>query len=224
LGALLGLIMARLAQRKAKRAIQPTYALWIGGLGGSLWGAACAAQWLMMSWWDRSWFETSISLGLMAVGTAVTILNLSQLVLAFEINAINPTETLQQPASQRLMQLAQAARQGVLFCAASAALVLLLDPRYRPFPWWWFLAPTISWLALLCCAAQACHRASHATGFLAWALGLSTIGLMLQEGWQNTQALSYGALLLTLAGVALTSSWAKTKPARSAAGALISVE
>jgi hypothetical protein len=112
----------------------------------------------------------------------------------------------------------------VLFCAASAALILLLDPRYRPFPWWWFLAPTISWLALRCCATQVGSNASRQTQFLALALAISALALMVQEGLRNAQALSYGVLLLSLAFVAGLPSLAKTKAASNAAGALSSVE
>jgi exo-beta-1,3-glucanase (GH17 family) len=231
LGALLGLAMIWLAQRRMNLAYQKSYALWVGTLGGSLWGATCAVQLFMMTWWDRSWFETSISMGLMAVSTVVTVLTLSQLIqliAALDAGATDSAQASAEHASRRLARLAHAARQGLLFCAASAALVLLLDARYRPFPWWWFLAPTISWLALYGSAAHACcqtdYQAQRVGIFLAWALGLSAIGCMLQEGWRNAQALSYGALLLSLAAVALMSSLAKTRPAKSAAGALISVE
>ena len=41
-----------------------------------------------------------------------------------------------------------ALRITVLFCAATAALLLLADPRYRDFPYWIYAVPLLSLLTL----------------------------------------------------------------------------
>jgi exo-beta-1,3-glucanase (GH17 family) len=210
-GAMLGALLAGLAQRWRM------YAMLIGGLGGGMLGAVFATQLLMSTWWDRSALEITLSIGLGTVGAASAVLCLGQLVRALDESA--PTR-----ASELWARGADAMRLTLLFCAASAALVLLLDPRYRPFPWWWFLAPTASWLALRLGAPKICLLASHQTQFLACALTLAAFGLMVQEGWRNAQAMSYGALLLSLAAVAAWPTLAKTKAASSVAGALSSVQ
>jgi exo-beta-1,3-glucanase (GH17 family) len=212
LGALVGALLAGLGRRRR------VHAVLIGGLGGGMFGALFATQVLMSTWWDRSAFEVAVSIGLGIVGAASAILNLGQFV-----RAVAP-EATHTRASPLWARMADALRLALLFCAASAALVVLLDPRYRPFPWWWFLAPTASWLALRCGAPRGSYSTSRQAQFLAYALALSAFGIMVQEGWRNAQAMSYGALLLSLAGVAAWPALAKTKAAKSAAGALSSVE
>jgi exo-beta-1,3-glucanase (GH17 family) len=212
LGALVGASLAGLRRRWRMGALM------IGGLGGGMLGALFATQQLMSTWWDRSPFEVAVSIGLGIVGATSAILSLGQLVLAIDPD---PAHTR---VSQLWARMADTVRLALLFCAASAALVVLLDPRYRPFPWWWFLAPTASWLALRCSAPRISQQTSRQTQFLACALTVSAFGIMVQEGWRNAQAMSYSALLLSLAGVAAWPALAKTKAANSAAGALSSVE
>jgi exo-beta-1,3-glucanase (GH17 family) len=210
--AMLGALVAGLMQRWRMRAVL------IGGLAGGMLGAVVATQLLMSIWWDRSALEVAVSTSLGTVGAASAVLCLGQLVRALA-NDSAPTR-----ASELWARSADAMRLALLFCAASAALVVLLDPRYRAFPWWWFLAPTASWLALRLGAPQICPPASRQTQFLACALALSALGLMVQEGWRNAQAMSYGTLLLSLAAVAAWPTLANTKAASSAAGALSSVQ
>ena len=56
------------------------------------------------------------------------------------------------PGGQNVIGAQAAARSPAdghtFYYATTAALVLLLDARYRPFPWWWFLAPAATLLAL----------------------------------------------------------------------------
>jgi len=227
LGALVGALFAYFAGRSvaARRTRDAPrhglYTVLIACFGGGMLGAICATQFLMSVWWDRSPFEAAVSMGLGGVGAASSVLSLSQLAVAI---SSNPAQTTNKGASQALTWMADAARLCVLFCAASAALIVLLDPRYRPFPWWWFFAPAVSWLALCCGAPQVCRNASRQTQFLACALAISALGIVIQEGWRNAQAVSYGALLLSLAGIAVWPILAKTKQASSTAGALSSVE
>jgi exo-beta-1,3-glucanase (GH17 family) len=221
LGALIGLISALGAPRRNLKVLS------IGVFGGGLIGALLATQLLMHTLWDRSSFETAVSISLALVGTISAVLSLVQLV---GFGTAKVAKTKAKLLVSNVPFFADAARLAVLFCAASAALILLLDPRYRPFAWWWFLAPTVSWLALRCGAHQLEYSASRQTKFLATALALSTLGLIVQEGWYNTQALAYGAMCLVLAATAIWPALsvmprlAKTKAAKSAAGAQSSVE
>jgi exo-beta-1,3-glucanase (GH17 family) len=210
--ALLGVLFAGAAQHWRMSAVL------IGGLGGGMLGAVFATQLLMSVWWDRSAFEAAVSMGLGTIGAASAVLCLGQLMHALDPHAVH-THT-----SELWARMADATRLALLFCAASAALVVLLDPRYRPFPWWWFLAPTTAWIALSFAAPQLSRSSSRQVQFLACALAFSALGLMVQEGWRNAQAISYGALLLSLAGAAVWPVLAKTKAANKAAGALSSVE
>jgi exo-beta-1,3-glucanase (GH17 family) len=194
------------------------YPLLIGALGGAMLGTVWATQLLMSTWWDRSSLELAVSMGLSLVGTACVLACLAQVIRGDAFAAE------QNRASDVWARIADAACLAVLFCAASAALVLVLDPRYRPFPWWWFLAPTASWMAWRCAAPTYSLHRSRQIQFLACALAVSAVGLMLQEGWRNTQALAYGALLLSLAGAAAWPRFANTNAANKAAGALSSVQ
>ena len=228
LGALMGVLSAGVMQR-----LMRSWSVWgwsVGCIGGGLMGSICAVQILMSTWWDRSPFEQAVSLALGSLGAASAALSLSQLVFAHHRRLIEPA---QKTVERWVARAADAARLGVLFCAATAALVLLLDPRYRPFPWWWFLAPTASWLALRCGAPQRLANISQQTQFLACALAVFAVALVIQEGWRNVQALTYGLLLLSLAAVAALPALAtfpalpalaKTKAASKAAGAPSSVE
>lgn len=218
LGALMGALLVGLLQRRMQ-----SWSVWkwlVGCIGGGLLGAICAVQMLMSIWWDRSPFEQAVSLALGFLGAVSAVLSLGQLVSADHRLLMGPADTT---IERWLARATDAARLGVLFCTACAALVVLLDPRYRPFPWWWFLAPAVSWLALRCGAPQRLANVSQQTQFLACCLAVFAVGLMVQEGWRNAQALSYGVLLLSLAGVAALPALAKTKAASKAAGAPSSV-
>ena len=170
-------------------------------LAASTLGALAPVQWLMMQQWDRSPREQALSALLALVSVAVTVVSL--LPKLVKINRIN--------------------RIALLFAATTAALVLLLDARYRPFPWWWFLAPTAAVLTWRVSAPAADIKVSNEERLLAFVLASCAVLIAITEGWRNTQALSYCALLLTLAGAAGLPSRTKTSAASSAAGAQSSV-
>jgi exo-beta-1,3-glucanase (GH17 family) len=221
LGAALGALLGCLLLGRVDASWQ-SRAMFIGCFGGALVGAVCAVQWLMMAWWDRSAREFAVSIGLGLLGASSAFLSLHQWASVSEVSGPHVTDLV--AMTTRTDRWADALRKGVLFCAACAALVLLLDPRYRPFPWWWFLAPTVCWLALELRAPGRCSPGQLQTRFLASVLALAALGIVLQEGWQNAQALSYGTLLLCLAAVAIWSSFTSTRPASNAAGALSSAQ
>ncbi len=170
-------------------------------LACALLGALAPVQWLMMQQWDRSPREQALSALLAAISTAAT--------LATFLPRFTKTHDL--------------IRIVVLFAASTAALVLLLDARYRPFPWWWFLAPTAALLAHRASTWESTFKASNEARLLAAVLAVCALLIGLTEGWRNAQALSYCALSLALAGAAGWPSRTKTSNAINAAGAQNSV-
>ena len=89
----------------------------------------------------------------------------------------------------------------LLFVAASWALILVADPRYRGFPIALFALPA---------ALSACFMLLKKRGdthdylrreslFLAWALVLATAVMVIQEGVANTEALALAGCWVLLA-------------------------
>ncbi len=176
---------------------------------GATLGAMLPVQWLMSQQWDRTLWEQCESLLLAVIGAAAALATLPCRFSKFE----------------------SATRLALLFAAATAALVLLLDARYRPFPWWWFLAPAAALLAARLRGREAAGPNSFALLqqrpseelLLAAVLACCAIGIALLEGWRNAQALSYCAVMLTLAGCCAGRLRTNTSNANSAAGADSSV-
>ncbi len=170
-------------------------------LSAALLGAMIPLQWLMVQQWDRSPREMVVSCFLALLGVAVTWVSLHE----------KSTKTQ------------DALRLALLFSAATAALVLLLESRYRPFPWWWFLAPTAALWAQRMRIGNRFQRAPNEAMLMAVVVAVSAVGMMWAEGWRNLQALAYGVLLLLLAAVVLWPWRTTTISASSAAGAQSSV-
>ena len=197
-------------------------ALFFGGLGarsgvraavailvGATLGAVLPVQWLMSQQWDRTPWEQGGSILMGVIGAAAALATLPR----------------------NFLRIKQAARIALLFAAATAALVLLLDSRYRPFAWWWFLAPTAALLAArfggpavaLQGGFKVAHQRSPEERLLAAVLAACAVGIAMAEGWRNAQALSYCAVLLVLAGACGLRERTNTSAAISAAGAPSSV-
>jgi exo-beta-1,3-glucanase (GH17 family) len=200
----------------------------IPALAYAILGALAPVQWLMVQQWDRTGFEQSVSGALAFVSLLVTWAAALRW-----MKALNAPEVMQPGCEAQVVRFAhwqiplasleRALHFALLFAAASAALVLLLDSRYRPFPWWWFLAPTTSLLALRLAGYAPDNALAYKQQVLAGILAACALGIALLEGWQNAQALGYCALLLVLAGAAAWPSRTKTSRASSAAGAHSSV-
>ena len=194
LGGLVGLLLCAALRVRASPIVLATATL----------GALAPVQWLMMQQWDRSPREQALSALLALIGTAATVAALL-------------------PHGFKFEHVVRITRITLLFAATTAALVLLLDARYRPFAWWWFLAPTAAVLAWRLSLPAAEVKVSNEERLLAFVLASCAVLIAITEGWRNTQALSYCALLLTLAGAAGLPSRTKTSAASSAAGAQSSV-
>lgn len=195
LGAMVGALAAAILAVLARLRAAPS------ALAGALLGALVPVQWLMMQQWDRSPREQALSALLFVICTVATLTALST----------------------KFTKVVDIARIALLFAASTAAMVLLLDARYRPFPWWWFLAPTAALLARRVSPWDSAFKVSNEARLLAFILTSCAVLIAINEGWRNTQALSYCALLLMLAAAAAWPSRAKTSAAKSAAGAQSSV-
>ncbi len=233
LGAMLGGVVAVLAGLLLRRRAVAVPLLPVALAGATL-GALTPLQWLMMQQWDRSPGEFALSVGMALIGGVASLAfvvqgNVKNLTNQINLTAVNhPAHPAKPPRAKHILGLA------VLFVAATAALVLLLDARYRPFTWWWFLAPTSAMLAWRIRTTGANFKISNEQKLLGLILAGCAVLIAINEGWRNHQALSYCALLLVLAGagaVTATSAGArpsgalrtKTSSASSAAGALSSV-
>ena len=84
-------------------------------------------------------------------------------------------------------------RMTVLFCAATAALLLLADPRYRDFPYWIYAVPLLSLLTL-----RGLSVSGREEKLCAVLIALCGIGRWLMEPL-NPQAQAWLALCLLLA-------------------------
>ncbi len=191
-------------------------------------GALVPAQWLMVQQWDRTSLEQSVSGALALVSALVTWVCALRWMQGLGVQGVLQAgrgERLARPTRWQvpLAKVEYGLRFALLFAAASAALVLLLDSRYRPFPWWWFVAPTTSVLALRLAGYATFGAQAHKQQVLACILAVCSVVIAITEGWHNAQALVYCALLLVLAAAAAWPSRTKTSAASSAAGAHSSV-
>jgi exo-beta-1,3-glucanase (GH17 family) len=191
-------------------------------------GALAPVQWLMVQQWDRTNLERGVSAALVLISALVTWASTVRWMKA--LTADGQVQPNCRPGSAPLVfvsipiaKLEHALRFTLLFAAGSAALVLLLDPRYRPFPWWWFVAPTASLLALRVSGHSADNALAYKQQVLACILAVCALGISVAEGWHNSQALVYSALLLLLAGAVAWPSRTNTSKASKHAGAHSSV-
>ena len=178
-------------------------------LAGALLGAIIPVQVLALQQWDRTPWEWFTSLLLAIPGAALTVVAALQLTHAFRLP---PRAALWVERAGALLRLA------VLFCAASVALILLVDARYRPFPWWWFAAPAAS-LLVWRAGGLAWNRPCPEEWLLAGILAACAMAVAIIEGWRNAQALAFCSLLIVLAGSIVLGFRAIASSASNAAGA-----
>lgn len=186
LGAAAGLLPAlMLVHIRRRRAAQAAVVIFTAFAG-----AVLPWQWQMALLWDRTPREFAASFWLALIGMLA--------------------------ACAPWLEMARYARflkTALLFSAASAALVLLLDARYRPFPWWWFVLPAATWAGAWL-ARQPLPATMAEDALLARLLALFAVLIAVQEGLANTQAQVYAGLLLSLA--LLGGAWPRPRPCAGA--------
>jgi glucan 1,3-beta-glucosidase len=214
-------------------------ALLVGGGAGTGLGLALAAlKWRV---WRRPWRE-GLMTGLV-VGLVVAVLA-SMAVFQWHASQIWDRTPMEQTLSGVLALLGAAAaaafavprttlrwlaglHTALMYAAACAALVLWVDPRYRPLAVWWFWAPAVAIgiRALTQRGAGAAftpffalrmsRSARRRLRFLAAVTAVCALGFALREGVANGQALVYAGVLLALA--ASTAIWSVSSPTQTAA-------
>ena len=231
LGAGAGLALAWPLARRARAAPQERRGVWLASvplaLGAALLGALLPLQWLALQQWARTPWEWGAGILLALLGGTLTLLVGVRLTQPSQsppatTAPIAPAEAGASRVASGLDRAVSALHLVLLFCAASVALTLLFDGRYRPFAWWWFAGPTA---ALMAWRVGDCGRcaATPEARLLAGVLALCALALALAEGWRNTQALAFCALLLGLAATVGGRLRTSTSSASKAAGAHSSV-
>ena len=207
----LGLLLAALKWRVRRRPWREGVLAGLSaGLVVAVLASTAAFQWHASQTWDRSTVEQTLSAVLALLGAAAAA--------AFALPNTPP----------RLLAVLHTA---LMYAAACAALVVWLDPRYRPLAVWWFWAPTVAIgirvltqrrptmafkpdfaLPVPLTMSLASLRRLR---FLAAATAVCALGLALREGVANSQALVYAGVLLALAVSATI--WSVSSPTQTAA-------
>jgi exo-beta-1,3-glucanase (GH17 family) len=175
-------------------------------------GAVIPVQLLAIEQWDRTLMERAVSVLIALLGSSTVILASLQMRALRSDNLVRSSTGNWTGDYLSFEHVAKASRFSLLFVAAAAALVLLLDARYRPFPWWWFIAPTFSIMALRIGARLHVPLGAHRMQLLALIIAVCAGGIAFVEGLENAQAICYCALLLMLAGV---TSWPSSRLSRT---------
>ncbi len=167
LAALIGASVLALAAGLGHRAWTSVLAWGVAGLWAGL-ALGLAVEHALIAWRDpREWLVLSL----------VAALGPAWLILA---------------ATGRLARWRERLRLGLLFCAATGALWLAVDPRYRDFPWWLYAGAAPSMLLLRPLGDD------RVAGVLAAVLALGGVARVLPEP-ANPQALAWLVLCLLLA-------------------------
>ena len=209
----LGVVLVALTWRERRRSWCGAWraALWVGLVSAVL-ASMAAFQWHASQTWDRTATERVLSAALALLGAAVAA--------AF---AAPPTPT----------RWLAALHTALVYAAACAALVVWIDPRYRPLAAWWFWAPLLA-IGIRAVVANGSHpplgpavdrlalptlvmprAALRRLRFLAAATAVCALGLAWNEGAANGQALVYAGVLLALAASAAI--WSASSPTQTAA-------
>lgn len=203
----LGLVLTALKGRVRRRPWRDgLVAGLVVGLVAAVVASMAVFQWHVSETWDRTPMEQVLSSVLALLGAAAAV--------AFA--------TPRTP-----LRLLAALHTALMYAAACAALVVWLDPRYRPLAVWWFWAPTVAigiraltqrrpTTALKTVSALSMSRASlRRLRFLAAATALCALGFALREGVANGQSLVYAGVLLALGASAAI--WSASSPTQTAA-------
>lgn len=196
-GGVLGLLLGAWTRRPWREGL-------LLGLVAAVLVSMAVFQWHASQTWDRTRVEQGLSAVLALLGVCATV--------AFATPRTPP-------------RLLAGLHLALIYAAACAALVLWLDPRYRPLAVWWFWVPTLAigirqvssrhvatGLASALVMADAARRRLR---FLAATTVVCALGFALREGIANGQALVYAGVLLALGASAWI--WSASSPTQAAA-------
>ena len=176
----------------------------IASLGTAIIGATIAMHGAFVVLWSRTMREWGVASMVALVIAVATILMLCVL--------CRESEQSEKHANRAAKTLAWA-RLTLLFIAASWALILIADPRYRGFPVALFFVPAVLSVCLaLVAKVPACghHYLRHESTFLAWALLLAAAAMVIQEGAHNYEALALAVCWALLAAPLLRDSMTRS--------------
>ena len=215
LGGAVGLVAGLLRWRVFAAAI-------VLGLAWATVASLAVAQGQAMVAWNRTPLEWAVSgvATLAALGASL----LAAAAVASRLTGRNATATpglaralFGPPSAGRVLAVARAA---LLFVAATLALQLVFDGRYREFAWPLVAAPALLLVALRFVGDRLDDDAREER-LLALVAAVGAVAIVAVEGLHNAQAVGFAALLLALAGAC---GWpyrvrTNTSAASSAAGA-----
>ena len=165
-------------------------------IGAALLGAAVVLHGAFIVLWSRTPRESFNASAIAAIVVAATI------VMLWAVSGVLPTSIKRARSVARCLAWARVA---LLFVAASWALVLIADPRYRGFPVALFAVPAALSVGMMLMPGshQFFRRESL---FLATALLLAAAVMVAQEGVANGEALALAGCWLLLAAPAILRS------------------
>jgi len=164
--------------------------------------------------WQRGLLEGAIGVAVAAVSVVCALLATRALALRIDAEGVralsDPVASRPQAGGAAVPSLAQAlcgrvqeeralalSRAIVLFGAASIALALVFEGRYRGFPWALFAAPALTLLALRVVDRRPVAHAPQER-MLALVIAACACAIVWIEGGSNTQAIGFASVLVCL--------------------------
>ena len=201
--ALITLCISALIGKQTRQRASLIAANLTAGIGAALIGVAVALHSAFILLWSRTSRESINAYAIAAIVLAATIVMLC--VLSGE-----PTQSIQR--ARRVARSFAWAHMTLLFVAASWALILVADPRYRGFPIALFALPAaLSACFVLFLERVDAHRyLHHESLFLSCALMLATAVMVIQEGVANTEALALAGCWVLLAAPSIVDAMTRS--------------
>ena len=206
--ALITLCINALIGKQTRQRVLRTAANLTAGIGAALIGVAVAEHVAFIDLWSRTSRESINAFAVAATILAATIVMLC--VLSNE-----RTQSIKR--ARRVARSFAYAHLTVLFVAASWALVLVADPRYRGFPIALFALPAVLSACWMLCAERVdIHRHLHQESlFLSWALVLVSAVMVIQERVANTEALTLAGWWVLLAAPSMVDAITRSRERQS---------
>lgn len=197
-GAAVGAVLALLAG--ALRGRRGAWALAVLGLGGGLVGLLAVLEWRLIELWSRNAVEAAIGGTVAVVGSATALLATWRLAGGADAGGRRgAVAAWRERAPERWLATLQLA---LLFAAATNALGLLFDGRYRPLDWPLYLAPAVL-LVALAMAGERLRPGAREERVLAAVVTVCAPLIVLNEGVVNGEAWVTAGVLGLLAVGAL---------------------